>query len=467
MKSKVLHNVFARLANTFSEAEGMAGDGEKTPPGAPSANNGAHVNGEVFGARVANAIRARTPSAAGKFQVMRLNRISDAFGDRWPAIQERVMQVAERVLHKRLTRVDCFSRADDCSFVVLFVELTEEQARFKAKSIAEEIQGIVLGEVDNGPNIGVSAAVADVERLALPDPVTGADLSLALEAEIASGGEAPITQNKLVGDVEITYRPTLNVAAGYVAIFDTAPSRQVGTRSCSGKAFFPGGSGELNLRMNLEVICRTMVDVHMAAAAGRKFAAVLPIHFQAIGSRYRHELIEVLKTIDQETRRRLIFDIIGCEPGTPSMRLSDVVSALTPFSRAVTLRLDIDYPQIAALSNLGLAGAGIDLGDREVDAVDINQLVAFVRRVRTINLRPYVYGVRSADMIPVLAEMGVSYINGPAVTPSTRTIGTLVPYSRALPPSRPITELVRGSGASPLKFAAGQSASGRPATERS
>lgn len=464
VKNKVLHNVFQRLANSFSEptesgpTEPHVARGRPTRGRPARARASGDMNSKDFNARLSETVRNRLPNTAGKFQVVRLDRISDAFGERWPVIQDRVLQLAERVLQKRLTRVDCYSRGDDKSFLVLFVELTEEQARFKAKSIADEIQGLILGEVDNGPDIGVRTGVAAVERLALSEPVTSEALSLALDDEIAAEAtDSEITERSLVGDVDVEYRPTLNVRAGYVAIFDSVPSRRTGTRVYRGQAFYPGGCGELNLRMNLEIICRAMLEVRQAMATGRKFSAVMPIHFHAIGSRYRHELIEVLKTIDQDTRNVLVFDIIGCLPGTPLIRLGEVISALSSFGRAVTMRVNIDYPYIDSLRNLGLMALGTDLNERDIDGSTMNLLTAFVRRVRTIGLHPYVFGIRSADLIAPLAGLGVDYINGPAIAAPSQMIGTLEPYAHPLTQARSTMDLVPASGVNPVKWAATRS----------
>lgn len=379
------------------------------------------------------------------------------------------MQVAERVLQKRLTRVDCFSRADERSFLVLFVELSEEQARFKAKSIADEILSIVCGEADSRPekkgpekeglensgpeqidaiNIGVCTGVAEVGRLVLSDPVTIGELSLALDNEIAAENtRAEPSTRSLIGDADLEFRPTLNVRTGYVAIFECFPIRRHAGREHRGVAFYPGGNGELNLRMNIDIVQRAIGCVNEARAAGRKFRVVLPIHFDAIASRYRRDLIEVLKTLDQDTRAALVFDIAGCPAGTPSVRLGEVISALTPFGKAISMRVALDHPHIDALANLGLMALGTDLGEREAEGVTISALTAFVRRVRMIGLQPFVFGLRSADMIAPLAALGVEYINGPAVSPAMRRVGALERYPHPLPPARPVLDLVHAAGA--------------------
>lgn len=474
LRSKFLHNAFRRLSDSFSATGPDAASVNARHDAAPAAAPGdGHGPANDFKARLSETVRHGLPNTAGKMQVVRLNRISDTLGGKWPTIQERVMQIAERVLQKRLTRVDCYSRADDRSFLVLFVELTEEQARFKAKSIADEIQAMVLGKDDGSEetdeskeglrDVGVRTGVASVERLRLHEHATIDDLSLVLDDEMGGPEEKiGIEQRSLIGDVRIEYRPTLNVRAGYVSIFECVPSRRNDGRVWKGNSFYPGGNGEINLRMNLEVICRALVDVHQALAAGQKFVAVLPVHFQAISSRHRNNLIEALRTIDLKARQALTFDICGCPPGTPSVRVSEVVSALAPFGRAVTMRVGLNDPEIETFSNLGLTSMGIDVGEKEFDGAMMNRLTAFVRRVRTMGLQTYVFGVRSADMIGPLAELGVDYINGPAVALATQTLGAITPYTRKLPAARPIKDLVSVAGTTPSNWVVTKAALDRP-----
>src|SRR5205823_3945717 len=62
-----------------------------------------------FEVRIADVARNLGRGAAGKLQLMQLDALRAELGERWPAIAERVREIAEQVLSRRLATIDVFA----------------------------------------------------------------------------------------------------------------------------------------------------------------------------------------------------------------------------------------------------------------------------------------------------------------------------------------------------------------------
>src|SRR3546814_1043477 len=78
------------------------------------------------------------------------------------AYEMRISDWSSDVCSSDLT--DVFYKVDDENYLILFTRLGRQEAAFKAKVIADEIQKLVVGELPAGHEVIVSSTVAEVDR---------------------------------------------------------------------------------------------------------------------------------------------------------------------------------------------------------------------------------------------------------------------------------------------------------------
>lgn len=93
------------------------------------------------------ALSKQEPGTAtfGRLQLVGLQAVREKLGERWETALERVQAVAESVIRRRLSDSDSFRRGPDDDLIILFGELTGEEAWFKAKAIEQEIHERLIG----------------------------------------------------------------------------------------------------------------------------------------------------------------------------------------------------------------------------------------------------------------------------------------------------------------------------------
>lgn len=85
----------------------------------------------------------------GHLQTVGLNNIKSGLGDRWEALADRVVEIAEHCITKRLTAHDTYFRSQNNGFIICFAELSGEEAMFKARAIEGDITQMLLGQNEN------------------------------------------------------------------------------------------------------------------------------------------------------------------------------------------------------------------------------------------------------------------------------------------------------------------------------
>ncbi len=116
----------------------------------------------TFQQRIAELLEQRSNAVAGKMQFVDLEAIKAELGERWQTIADKVREVTERTIQRRLAPEDAYVAYDQDNYLLLFANLSEAQARIKAMAIANEIRQLMTGEFDLTDRYWVRTFVTDL-----------------------------------------------------------------------------------------------------------------------------------------------------------------------------------------------------------------------------------------------------------------------------------------------------------------
>jgi len=107
---------------------------------------------------------APTTAVLGRVNLLSLATVRDKLGSRWPRLESHVHNTVERVLERRLSDGDLYTRHGD-SYVIVFGTSTPEEARLKCALLAEEVLTRILGEEgkEECADLGVRAIVVETD----------------------------------------------------------------------------------------------------------------------------------------------------------------------------------------------------------------------------------------------------------------------------------------------------------------
>ncbi len=164
---------FVKIYRSFTEhgkedeATGRpaAREADRGGPGAGTASTGAAAAtapAVPTSTRVLEAMAKRSGGRvlAGQIQILGLDEIKAALGDRWSRCYEQVRALAESAIRKRLSNEDVFEYLPDQRFLICFGSLDQAEAAAKAQTIAREIRSLILGRDDIDPDMRTHCEIA-------------------------------------------------------------------------------------------------------------------------------------------------------------------------------------------------------------------------------------------------------------------------------------------------------------------
>jgi PAS domain S-box-containing protein len=352
---------------------------------------------------------------AGKIKLIGLDEVKTALGPRWAALASRVTASAEHVIRTRCGPHDTWSRADDGGFLLCFGDATEEEAAFRAATIAREVRTRLIGEGVPESVAYVSAVAAAVE---LPDqPGQSVD---ALNAAIGERLNARLTE------IETRARQTLRQAIegascelaavrsrhqkGIVCHFGSLPPVLERGIQCALTALPVRESRAFDLdRLILGAAAEQVVA---QIATGRPLPIMTLVDFEVFLDRQSTErYVAACQQLDQRLLPWLILVLARLPLGVPQSRLQECMTRLRPFCNSVAFQAEaVELPTLE-FSSLGASVVVVREGDLNGwAAADLAKLDRLIGVVRANRARVLVRQVSSWENAKRLLSVGVDMV---------------------------------------------------------
>lgn len=103
------------------------------------------------------------PLVAGRVQIIKLADLKKEMGAKWEKYAARIDQIIQSAIRQNLTRDDLHWRAGELAHLIVFTELSEEQAEARCLQIRNKIEDYLKGRPDLADRITIEAAVAPID----------------------------------------------------------------------------------------------------------------------------------------------------------------------------------------------------------------------------------------------------------------------------------------------------------------
>jgi len=352
---------------------------------------------------------------AGKIRLIGLEEVKTALGPRWAEVATRVMASAEHVIQRRCGPRDTWSRSTDGGFLICFADATEQEAAFRAATIAREVRVRLIGEGELSTTALVSAITASVD---LPDtPGQSPDMLAAAIGERLNARLAEIETRARETLRHAVHTATCEISAvrsrhmseivGYFATLPHDLEREV---QCA-LAALPAREGQAFDfdRLVLGVAAEQAVS---DLAAGKTQPIMIAVEFEVfLDRRCTERYVAACQALDPRLRARLILVLSNMPHGVPKSRVLECVMRLRPFCHAVGFQAEsVELPPI----EFSVLGASIVvLREADLNALgpeDRTKLDKLVGIVRAHRARVLVREVSSWDSARRLLKLGVDLV---------------------------------------------------------
>lgn len=140
-------------------------------------------------------LRSGGSLVAGRIHMVNLDKIRERLGDRWPKFAKRVHETVKTELKIRLSPRDFFRQVGEETYVIVFGDCSEVEARLKISLLSEQILEKLLGEAEakDIEALGVQKLVAKADGSVAGEALENVDALVGMLDEVQRNGEGPST----------------------------------------------------------------------------------------------------------------------------------------------------------------------------------------------------------------------------------------------------------------------------------
>jgi hypothetical protein len=390
--------------------------------------------------------------AAGAVNVVSVQAIRDASGERWIRKREQVEAFVERTFDRLSQPGDMTLGLNDTEFVIVqpsvskatalsisATVLKETLAFFLGKAAREDFQLFKVTAFENGAFTLEAAAGAILDEIldadasaAPPASPPGPSLhTLRTASPIDDLHWCAIRRVRLVSppdmdlELAISPEPTWNISAKVVASFLLRPAATLAEPHMPARDVC---AADLSPAMAGEAAIATLAYAAELIADGRVTVALhAPVALAALTySNSRFRILNALRGLPTEVCRRLILEIVDLPEGLPQSRLTEMVSMLAPHCRAVLARAPSEMSDLRSWRGCGLSGATLDCDHLDpADKTAHLRLGSFARRATEAKLSCVGYSLPSRALIMAAWAAGFTHVGGPMLSAEVGDPGTV------------------------------------------
>ncbi|WP_395670659.1 hypothetical protein [Phenylobacterium sp.] len=397
--------------------------------------------------------------ASGSVNVISVEAIRGRSQARWPRTRDKVEAFVERSFARLASPRDLIVALNDLEYLTIQPEASRAAALNLSGNVLKETLKFFLGSAEpcdlklmlvTGFADGELAVEAvDFSRLDDPPaaarPTASPDSAPTSEIDWQGRGEglALVAGDSRDYRLALSLEPVWNVGARAVASFRIRASVAVeepeGRRPLKDGRLPAAVAGAVALHA-LDHAVRTLG----ATDPSRKIGLHVPVPIEALSySNSRYRLLHALRDVAPEVRRMLLLEVTNLPAGFPPGRMTELVSTLAPYCRAVLARAADETAKVAAWRGCGLAGVTLDCG--HLTAADRNahtRLRAFAAAASKAAPGCVGYMLGSRSLLMSAWAAGFTHLGGGAVEAEVR-----MPAAQRFHPERLYREALEGRAA--------------------
>lgn len=352
------------------------------------------------------------PVVAGKLQLVGLEAVRESLGEKWPAMAERAMVLAERTIQKHLRPGDIFRRSADEGFLVLFSHLSPTEAQFKANAIATEILEKLTGEIPELSEARVSSIASSV-IVKEEEAKSEETIIEAIERRLQAARDL----------LELTSKETLTrglksgKALAAPVITDQNAATPITLMRMPAKlreaADILRSLGQIGYDLETETFLLANAAERVLAGLTRSAneLIVTPVSLATLShARTLEAWLHVARTLGATSKHQLVVEVQGISLGVPQTRLTDLVMRIASLFKSVAFEIPAIDPTF-----VGSLPVAVKLTTFQFDRIPWTSVgqpaPAFCKLVRALDVRQrrlIVKDVTSPTKQAALAKIGVS-----------------------------------------------------------
>jgi hypothetical protein len=371
-----------------------------------------------------------------------LSQLKSHLGTKWSRLTGHFEQLFEASIRRRMGPGDLFLRIEELAYVVVFRGVSEAEAHFKCRAVAEEVcrhlfgeeavratvRNLVAdlcGEIPTGPGAG-QALDALLEKngretIISVQPDGRAAHIVETSARISFADDSGSCRDVMESEIGFLYRPVWDTQKQVVVIYLCQPVAPThGAEHPVSSGFCKAENHQDQIALDILVLRECAERVRRLRRDGFRLQVALPVAFETIGrSRSWSDYLRTFREIPAELTRDLALMVFGIDSGVPGIRITQELPKLLSVSKAIfCVADDSTGGNGARFSGTGVRALGIALDHSQSELQSIERLKRLGQSARDVGLEAVALGLLSTSLTLNAMGAGVRYLEGPAIRPA-------------------------------------------------
>lgn len=376
---------------------------------------------------------ARLIKSGGSANVISLDGIRKAVGERWPKLRDAAAARLEQLLSERLGSADCFLPLDDMNRLVIMPQVAPADGEVVCLRIAYDLVKGLLGvcrleQLTVAPAAAIGDSIIEVEEFGADELVSLAQKAgLSLAPPEAEADDLRDALPPEANEIDVLYYPVWDAQMQVIRSYRCRPAAGW---QCHG----PEGSPERLLsmvRVTLDLMQRGARDLQRCIARGERFILTLPVSYQILAAPVpRMQLLAGCRALGPNLRPYLAYALKDMPTGIPQSRVAEVTTILQAFCGAVLAR--VPHPAAVALPSFrtsGIKALGVSLKGVSPSSCE-TEIAALVSETKRSGMVAFADFVDTPAALQCCLDRGVRWLCGTAVAAAVGEPGPLKALSR-------------------------------------
>jgi hypothetical protein len=374
----------------------------------------------------ANEAMAGTVKTAGKLHLLDLTAVRTRMADRWERMSESIARFFESAIRRHLGPGDTFTRQGELSYILLFRELSPDEARLKCCTICEELGERLFGDEVEGASLRALVAALTPGLAATDAPAVDALLErkgketiirIRPSREEADEGAhmpaaAPAQEPPARPPPAFRWRPLWDAAKSVVITYLCHPQE-------AGEAGREPDAESRQAALDRAILAECAAGTCRLHARGFRLLHGVPVALDTIShSRLWAPYSRALQQVPPDVSRDFAFFVTGIDSGVPNIRLTQELPKLSRLSRNIFCLLTDRGYVAARFLRTGTHAVGIALSPADAEAVSAGRISELAQQAGGAGIAAFVLGLPSTSLMLHALAAGIRYLEGPVVRPA-------------------------------------------------
>jgi hypothetical protein len=370
---------------------------------------------------------------AGSIRFLDLDEIKRELGVNWGQASAAAYRIVEDTITKYLSTDDTYARQSQEMFVLCFASANREVVEARMRDIVDEIKRALSRSKSEAFRVAHDVAdviLVDGDEVPLIDTIANSLRQVRNEAVNA----ARVWREHLLRTASIRYKPIWSPSKRMVALHRAVLDEETGRRTMQRLSSLSSVDEMLAVLFELDclILGHAASGLHDLVGSGGRTQLIVPVNFNSLnlGPR-RKRYLKLCEDVPSAYRRFLLFEICNIPPGTTGGRVLDLIVPLNRYAHGTIIEASVSSA-VDLVDSAGSAIMGVVTRADQFSgtAVEVSaRLKRLVTDLKARNLKVFLHGANSPEMVRAAITTGIDCIDGSCVADLTRELKTLYPWN--------------------------------------